>query len=369
MKPKILVYAVMGPKPYTGGIENVVDTILRSSLTEEYEFEILDGYNEADFGRTRLRKAWNAIMLFLRCLAAMIRVGPHVVHIHVATHVDFWKSSLCMLAGQLTFRRTVFHLHGGGFDSIYEGYSPFTRFLVRRVFRRASRVIVLSSYWAEFVSAFVDRARIRVLPNPIECDSLAPPAGARSSGKHNVLLLGSLGRRKGHFDVLEAIPPVVREFPSVVFNFAGAEEVPGTEGQLRELVAQKGLEDHVLFLGRVTGQQKLDLLHSTTIMILPSHSENMPVSVLEGMGAGLPIIASRVAAVPELLESGRAGRLVDAGDWRALAEEIKTLLRDPDLAARLGREARRKACALWDVKIVASRLSAIYGELCPSGPD
>jgi glycosyltransferase involved in cell wall biosynthesis len=101
-------------------------------------------------------------------------------------------------------------------------------------------------------------------------------------------------------------------------------------------------------------------------MILPSYVENMPLSILEAMAARVPIVSTRVGAIPEILDEGKVGLPIDPGDWQGLAQGIIHLLDNPSFAQRLGRLGSEKARATWDVKRITDELGGLYSEVLSS---
>jgi glycosyltransferase involved in cell wall biosynthesis len=105
------------------------------------------------------------------------------------------------------------------------------------------------------------------------------------------------------------------------------------------------------------------LLAGTDIMVLPSYREGLPKSLIEAAACALPLITTDVPGCREVVTDGVDGLLVPMGDADALAAAIRRLHEDPDLARRLGREARVKAVAEFDEGIIIERTLAVYGEL------
>jgi glycosyltransferase involved in cell wall biosynthesis len=241
--------------------------------------------------------------------------------------------------------------------------TPIKRFMTKRIFGLAGCVIALSCYWKEFLSDLVSSDRIRILNNPIDCERLSPGVRSPDRDTPTLLLLGRLGTAKGHYDVLKALPLVVKKHPNAKVLFAGSDEEQGATERLMQLATEAGLSQNIEFLGPVLFDAKVELLRTSTLMILPSYAENMPISVLEGMAAEMPVIATRVGAIPEVFDDGRAGLLIDAGDWHALAQNVNRLLDDPVFAASLGKIAGRRARRLWDVSRTVRRIETIYREV------
>jgi glycosyltransferase involved in cell wall biosynthesis len=261
----------------------------------------------------------------------------------------------------------VFHLHGGTFDRFYGRLGPIRRSLARHILRRATVLIALSEYWRDFLRELAPNTRIEILANPID-----PEAYALNSdwifelGDKSALLLGSLGRRKGHYDAIKAFTNVLVAHPTARLVFAGREEDPGATSALRALAETAGLANAVVFAGPVTGEAKLRLMHRAAVHILPSYGENMPISVLEAMAIGKAVVATRVGAIPELIGVDHAGVLIEPGDWQALADGIIALLNSPSRATALGAAAKKRVAEHWHVERIVPQLSALYSDVIES---
>ncbi len=108
------------------------------------------------------------------------------------------------------------------------------------------------------------------------------------------------------------------------------------------------------------GTQKCDRLANSDIYILPSHHEGMPISILEAMAAGLPIIATRVGGIPDAVKDGETGLLVESGQPGMLAEALRRLKDDVALRVNLGIAGRQYVCRYHDVEVRAGQVAAFY---------
>jgi glycosyltransferase involved in cell wall biosynthesis len=208
----------------------------------------------------------------------------------------------------------------------------------QRLAYRAAHVVVANSTAAadQLRLEAVAPAKIRVITNGVDCDVYATPP--RQRPLQQIVTVATLREEKGHDTLIAAAALVIERHPDVELSFIG-------DGPLRaSLVRQvnlRGLRSRVRFLGErpdVAAQ-----LSSADLFVLPSRTEACPNAVLEAMASGLPIIASRVGGVPELIESGVDGLLVPADAPGELASAINSLIEQPALAAGLGRAARAKA--------------------------
>lgn len=173
-----------------------------------------------------------------------------------------------------------------------------------------------------------------------------------------ILTVGRLQERKGYRTLLEAVPAIAERVPDAHFLWVG--EGP-LEGQLRERVRKLGLEDRVLLAGR--REDVPDLLAAADLFVLPSLVEGLPLAMLEAMGAGLPVVGTRVCGTSEVVRDGATGRLVEAGDACSLATAILEPLEDPRLAARWGAAGHSLAEREFCAGRMAKETAGIYDEL------
>jgi glycosyltransferase involved in cell wall biosynthesis/serine acetyltransferase len=161
---------------------------------------------------------------------------------------------------------------------------------------------------------------------------------------------------KGHTDLIRAAGEVIRQFPNVRFLLIG----DGQErARLEEMTAQLNLSENILFLGR--RDDVSNLLACCDMFVLPSWAEGLPNSVLEAMAARLPVVATKVGGIPELIEDGVNGLLVPPKDPSALATAINRLLEDPALADKLAQGAQGRARAEFSFERLLSELDKLYG--------
>jgi L-malate glycosyltransferase len=195
--------------------------------------------------------------------------------------------------------------------------------------------------------------KIAVVPNGIDLCHF-PPRRAREVLRR-VVVVANLRPQKGHDVLLDAIPIVLQHFPDALFALAGS---GGELESLRARVRAEGLSHAVTFLGHQNDVSAC--LTANDIFVLPSRSEAFPNAVLEAMACGMPIVASDVGGIPELVENGHTGFLVPAGDPQALADRVCRLMANPPFAARLGETARVSAGARYSFDRMVGAFEGIY---------
>jgi glycosyltransferase involved in cell wall biosynthesis len=150
-----------------------------------------------------------------------------------------------------------------------------------------------------------------------------------------VVTVANLRAEKGHDVLIDAAVEVLRRMPAAHFDLVGAGPLLSS---LRARAAARGVSGAFSFLGHQ--DDVAARLGEADMFALPSRSEAFPNAVLEAMAAGLPIVATNVGGIPELIEDGRTGLLVPPEDPMALADRLCRLMADPSLGARLGAAAR-----------------------------
>jgi glycosyltransferase involved in cell wall biosynthesis len=205
-------------------------------------------------------------------------------------------------------------------------------------------------------------ARVTAIPNGVPRHEPGHAALRRelrlAPGDRLLLAVGNLYPVKGHLHLLEALALLAPRYPTVHLAIAGRGQLEPT---LRSRAMALGIGERLHLLG--LRSDVTDLLASADLYVLPSLSEGLPLSLLEAMFAGCPIVATAVGDVPHALAAGEAGALVEPGDPPALAAAISRLLDDPTGARLLGQRAAQRAAAEYDVTQMVRRYAGLYERL------
>jgi glycosyltransferase involved in cell wall biosynthesis len=227
--------------------------------------------------------------------------------------------------------------------------------------RRVERVLVPSEYSAAVIARDyrIPASRLRVVPEPIDLgrwkEALAS-AEVLPGEPPSILCVAHLYPRK---DVAALLAAVARLEAPAILRVAGA----GPElARLRRLAVRLGLGDRVEFLGHVPFSRLAAEYRRARVFCLPSRQEGFGIVFLEAMAAGLPVVAARAAAVPEVVADGECGTLVPPGDPAELAQKLRRMLGDPALCDRLGEAGRRRVERYDAPRVAGEFLHAIECE-------
>lgn len=165
--------------------------------------------------------------------------------------------------------------------------------------------------------------------------------GAQNTGpRGDIIFAGVLIPLKGVADLVSAFATIARDLPAARLVIAGRPQNKVYVRGLRDMVNNAGLGGRVEFLGQVPQSELAALMHRAAVFALPSYTEGLPRVVWEAMAAGLPVVATPVGGIPELVTEGETGFLVAPGDHQALAERLRWVLEHPQEALEMGRRGR-----------------------------
>jgi glycosyltransferase involved in cell wall biosynthesis len=176
--------------------------------------------------------------------------------------------------------------------------------------------------------------------------------------------VGRLAPVKGQAVLIAAVQQLVGRGVDVGLTIVG--QGPERE-RLRQLAAELGIEDRVEFTGALNAVETRGRFERASVFALTSFAEGIPVVLMEAMALGVPCVASRVTGVPELIEDGRTGHLVTAGDVGEAADAIARVLSEPAAALAMIEAAREQVVRHYDLPTNARRLAAELLPLLPSG--
>lgn len=299
------------------------------------------------------------ILAFVRGLLAFVaRLAtdrPDVVHIHTASYGSFARKSFLTWVARAWRVPVVLHVHGAAFAEFYEAMPRLLQVYVRGTLRAAAAVIALGPTWAQRLETIAPGLRVAVVPNAVQpCEPVDP----RGRETVTALFLGRVTEDKGVYALVEAWAEASSSVPQARLVIAGS----GEEDRLRRRVEELGVTASVSIAGWQTESQVQALLAASDFLVLPSWWEGQPMAVLEAMARGLPVLASRVGGVPDLLGAD-AGMLVEPRDVHGLSIALHALLRDAELRARLGSAAETRVRQMYDVNSTWVLIDAIYKEI------
>ena len=167
---------------------------------------------------------------------------------------------------------------------------------------------------------------------------------------------------KNILGLIKAFALIVRQFPHAHLRIAGTPEAAYLDA-CKQQVEAYGLRDKVHFLGNISINEVQIELAKANCLLVPSFQENAPLTIAEAMAVGVPIVASNVGGIPEIIEDGKTGLLIDPGDIKSLSDAVSKILSDETLARSMGHAAKEAARKRFTVSLACEKTVQAYREI------
>jgi glycosyltransferase involved in cell wall biosynthesis len=380
VKVAILSNFPVDRRNFTGGVETATAALIEGlqAHTAEFDFHVVsastaiardrhetsDGVSFHFLGG--LHRPWLRPRLPLRVLKAkrmLHRLQPDLVHCQ--------DNPDLALAAILAGHQPILTVHGIAREEAHlrtglAFWSTHTAALLTRLVTPCVRAYICNSL---YVAGRVDQRRQQyAIPNAVGHTFLEAEAPRPSAcTPPRLLFVGVLAPLKRPADLLQAHAILRARFPTLETVLCGPVEDEMYARYLRQCVVEQGLEG-VHFPGTIDQPRLVQLLQSATVVVLPSAQENAPMAIAEAMVVGVPVVATRVGGVPEMIDHGRTGLLYEPGDIHGLVASIERLLDDTEFRRQVATNACQHARGRFTPAAVARETVAVYRRLLEQAP-
>lgn len=346
--------------PRRGGIEYLVSNLC-AGLRQKYSVQVITGharsacrFEEYVFRAPfpglisfSLFALWRGAILLLRSPGIGVIFGGSVM-----------VAPLVLILARVFGRKAVVQAHG--LDVIY--VNRFYQALCVRWLKFCNTIVANSKYTASLVAQKrVRPERVFVIPPGMRTEALAKPVSLEATKKQFglkdqpiILFVGRLAKRKGIKEFIEkSLVRVVREIPNVCFVIVGDNPLQSLTqrddivSEIRAAVSQLGLDNHVRLLGSLDDEEVTKLYQLCDVVVLPALAsaddvEGFGIVLLEAAAAGRPAVATRVGGIPDAVEDGKSGILVNPGDYERLSQTLVELLSNERARSTMGDYAKHR---------------------------
>ena len=344
-----------------GGMASVVEQTLAMEYDRRYRAALFPITMRQAAGEGVVHRLVRHAGHMARLRATLRTLQPAVVHIHTCSGFSLFRSAVDMYVARRAGCPVVLHIHGAGFDTFFAEANPVSRAAIRSVLNKADAVVALSRTWQAKLHTMARRANVVTIENAIMLPEL--PTHREATGPCHFVLLAKMDTWKGIDDLLDACVLLHNRSVDVRLTLAGPPGSAGDENTLHAKISSRQLADMVTYIGPVRGEAKARLLHGADAYVQPSHQEGMPISLLEAMAYGLPIVATQVGGVPEMLGDDTAGLLVPPHNPPHLADAMTRLVLDGHLRKSMSEAAREAATVRFSIRRFEQNLIQLYDHL------
>jgi len=363
---KITILVLQSPLEQLAGTEIATYNIARLLAKRRHEISVITSLDEGLPKETEAegfhvhRIKWpkvrflGIVVFWLKALLLLKKIDPQLVH---AQSIDMGMPGF--LAKK--FLRKPYVVWGQG----SEVYLPwlFKKSISSLVMRNADAVIALTADMKKQLQRICDRD-IYVIPNGVDLGNFGDLPAKKSIRRRLalpdngdvVLFVGTLKSIKGVKYLIQAMNIIRQEDAKARLVIVGdGEEKPGLE----RLCGELNLSGSVTFAGKVSNEEVPQYMAAADVLAMPSLSEGLPVVLLEALASGLPIVATKVGGLPDVVEDGANGFLVEPKVPEQMAEKVLLLLRDDELRETIAKNNKEKA-KTYDWESVVERLLEVY---------
>jgi glycosyltransferase involved in cell wall biosynthesis len=250
-------------------------------------------------------------------------------------------------------------------------FNWFLRIFEAKMLERANKIIAVSHFTKRELLDYykVPESKIRVIHNGVDTRKFQPAKDKRKIKEAlgfnpddlAIVTVGRLYARKGLFTFIESVPAVVKRFKNAKFIISGK----GQSDEMRKLVAYAGkigVKESIVFAGYYPDKKLPELYQAADVFAFSTFYEHHPFAVLEALSTGLPVVTTNVGGIPETIESGKNGFLVEPFNPAQLADKMLYLLEHPAEASEMGMLARKTILERFDWRIVVKDVLKVYDE-------
>lgn len=337
------------PPPFLGlpiMLQYLVQSDMRGVDLRHLRIEL--STDESQVGKFRWMKLVRLFRVIVRIIWARIVHAPQILYYApaAAAKTSMLRDVAILCSTRFLFPKTVFHYHASGHCKLYAQLPRWQQWVFRRAFFGAAGAIRISSLTPDD-GRLLEAEQEYIVPNGIEdpCAS-APPRRAVTAVSESrplrLLFIALLCEGKGLLVLIEACGQLAARGVPFHLDVMGRFESDEFEARVRARIAELNIQDQVDFLGVLTGAEKFAVFHRSDVMCHPTFFDTFPVVLLEAMACGMPVVATRWAGIPSIVDDGDTGFLVETHDPAAVADRVAELAEDAQLRRQMGLAGREK---------------------------
>lgn len=313
-------------------------------------------------GKTNIKKLIRFSVIWFHLLGKLIHRKPDLCYYALTTTGSGFKKDVLLITLLRLFRvRIVYHIHNKGINLARK--SRINHLLYQFVFKNC-RIILLSPYLYYDVEAYVSQDQVYICPNGIK--DYQPSTAFMTVSENRpfkILFFSNLIKEKGVFVLVEACSILKDKGYIFQCDFVGGEG-DVSANQLMAFVKERGLTDHVKYLGKRYGKLKEMSFEQADVFTLPSRYDCFPLVVLEAMQHSLPVITAHEGGMPDMVDEGSSGFLISRyDDVNALAEKLEYFIVNPSSRKQMGANGRIKYEQHFTLPLFEQRMHSILSEI------
>jgi glycosyltransferase involved in cell wall biosynthesis len=378
--PNLKILLVSPLPPPSGGIASWSESIIAEGKAHK-KLEIIHidtavrwrSTNDFAYYKRILGGGTQAIRDIIKIYQVFMKKKPQVLHLCTSGSLSAIRDIIILRIAKILGIRSIAHYRMGGFSALITGNTWEWQF-IRRAMNLADSVLLLDKKSEDAVRKAIPSLPVQVIPNPIDLHLIQKILRAdnkKTTGNNpfRIIFVGHIIPSKGIYELINACL-LLGESPFELYLVGKVEN--DVQEKIEGLAASLQGGQWLRFLGELGREEALRNIHEADLLVLPSHGEGFPNVVTEAMALGTPIVASRVGAVPEMLnekEANDCGLVVNPKNVTELESAILTMMKDPGQARMLAKRAQQKANDQYSIEVVMERYTRLWSSLACNDPE
>lgn len=337
-----------------GGMTTVVESFLNHHFKNNIFIKYIPTHIE-NVGT--IEKTLYFLISLLRICFEFVIGQVDIVHMHMSERGSFKRKYYIFKIAKFFHKPVITHTHGAEFELFYRESNSRLKNKIKILLKDSDVVITLGKKWDQIIKHIEPNVNTTILRNSVQIPVLP---NVINTERIKVLFLAVLIKRKGIIDLIEASKVIIEEIEK---NNKYIEFIIAGDGELiddsKSLVNNLGLKSYYTFVGWVNSEKKHQLLKKTDLFILPSYNEGLPLSILEAISYGIPIISTDVGSINEAVENGKNGFLVEPGNLDQLADQTTKLVLENNIS-EMGTNSRIIAEERFNIQSYFNNITNLY---------
>ncbi len=354
---RILLFLKL-PPPLTGA--TLMNQIVTESnlLHEEYNIQLIPISYKSQINERRIIYSITIMVkLLIKLINSLIHFKPKIVYFQISPlGIAFYRDCIYVLIIKAFNKHIVFHLHGKGIKE-ETAVSKFKRDLYKWVFKNNSMICLSECLTSDIKDIYNDRPYI--VNNGIPVDYAEINAPETKNEIFTILFLSNLIKSKGIYVFLDSLVILYKSHYLFKAYIVGNETELSAE-KLQYELKTRDIDNFVTFLGSKYDKEKHKIIKSTDVLVYPTLNDVWGLVILEAMQYGIPVIASREGAIPEIVDDGITGFLVDKNSPEQIVEKLEVLRKDVLLRKKMGMNAQAKFLEKYTLDIFENRMKEVF---------
>ena len=337
-----------------GGMTTVVESFLQHEFERDITLKYIPTHIET---KNNFYKKIFFLRGLVQILNELIFGKVEIVHMHMSERGSFSRKYIIFKLSKFFNKKVITHTHGAEFEEFYNQSNEKSKMKINKLLKESDTVITLGESWNNIIKRIENESNTFILRNSVP---IPAKQNKLNDKKIKILFLAVLIKRKGILDLIEASQKIITELESknkqVEFVIAGDGELESTS---KSLVEKLGVSKYFKFVGWVNNERKQELLKESDLFVLPSYNEGLPLSILEAISYGIPVISTNVGSINEAVKNEENGYLINPGDKEKLADFTIKLLTDSNFK-QMGQASREVAVDLFDINSYFKMVENLY---------